>query len=330
MNYQMTYHGTSPACCTTRSLCTSSKEVSILPFTKNGIAYTEANLTASVKAENNRCKDIPKLERLIEKSWICYTEKNPTLVNKLKFRLHTAEDDEENGVTHLHLGLTNCKEHLGTNCLLFPHDLRQLQTLGVLNNCDRRSYFAQWLGVGALILTPEKKYIFLRRSCECCEMRPLLDRASGCPDPEKVRLEPGECDLAKATSEDLVHEIFASVLRGITHEVGIPGDAIEDIEFLGLTFCKIKGERPTAEFHVKTPWPTQKIIWNYMNRRHKLCYNSCNIIFTSEEEVRNTPLNHSMFFKGLAPCGKGAILLLREQIRQLKEVERERARGPKV
>lgn len=323
-----------------------TREATYISFLRDAKGLTDEDVTSEVSEAYNRLTNSDKLERLVCSVWDCNTETNPNICSKMKFRLHGIDLEpppkpppppleegeepppEEEGEPeifkiHFKLGITNCRDFMGTNLLPYQHDVQQLQVMGQRNYCNRGAYLANPLGTGAMILTEDKNYVFLRRISDCCESRRLVDRAVGLPDPLRVPLPERVSDLAKAASEDLIKELWSSMVRGVEDEIGLPGSSLTDIELMGVSNNCTKGERPCLEFHMNCTLSMERVIAIYAKCRHSGWYRSAAVLFTTEREVKEVPLHKSMFFKGLAPSAKGAVLLVREMVSQQRVLDRE-------
>lgn len=192
------------------------------------------------------------IEENIMLIWEEKCKQNSRLYNKSKFRwAGVAASHHEDYTVAINLGLTTYKDLMGTNCHPFG---KELIPYGIKTFQNGRACLADVLGIGALLLTTDKKFVFLKRALWTGEDQGKLDRPGGHPEPDNVSntmktWTEEECSKA----ENLIRirdEIFDSVLHEIRDEVNLPIDSLQDPLLMGVGRSLERLGRPSAEFLV--------------------------------------------------------------------------------
>ena len=226
---------------------TKGVEIVNVSFCKMPLSRSQVQVEFS-KEYNNKTNDW--IEDSIELIWNENCKKNCRLYNQSKFR-YAKLVNKDDGHVVLKLGITTYKELIGTNCHSFG---KELVAYGEKHfNCSR-SCLANPLGVGALLLTKDGKFIFLKRALWTGEDKGLLDRPGGHPEPSNVSTciqtwTEEECKKLENKFK-VREEIFDSVKHEIRDEVNLPIGTLEDPLLLGIVRSLERLGRPSAEFLV--------------------------------------------------------------------------------
>ncbi len=193
---------------------------------------------------DNWIKDTVKL------IWDEKCQKNSRLYNQSKFRF-AGLIKKDDGQVVLNLGITTYMELIGTNCHSFG---KELLAYGEKHCECNRSYLADPLGVGSLLLTADGKFVFLKRALWTGEDKGKIDRPGGHPEPDSVSKSietwtEEEC----SKTENLLkvrEEVFDSVKKEIRDEINLPIETLEDPLLLGIVRSIERLGRPSGEFLV--------------------------------------------------------------------------------
>ena len=224
-----------------------SQGIHITNVSENGKPISREQVKVKFSREFNRKTD-DWIEDAINSTWLQKCKTNNRLYNQSKFRLGGIyKSDSE---TTINLGLTTYKDLMGTNC----HPLGQKMMMFGKDHFDNsQSYLSDALGVGSLLLTADKKFLFMKRALWTAEDHGKLDRPGGHPEPDNI---PNinswtEDDYGKVeNSLQILNEVFDSVKNEIRDEVNIPIETLNDPLLLGVTRSLERFGRPSAEFLV--------------------------------------------------------------------------------
>lgn len=186
----------------------------------------------------------PWIKENVDTIWAAQTKENQRIYNASKFRFAGVTFSTDTDVTHhvtLNIGLTSYKDLMATNCHSFG---RKLKDYGLEKYSDSNSCLSHALGVGSLLLTNDKQFLFMKRALWTGEDKGKLDRPGGHPEPDNIT---GETK----NSLDVKNEIFNSVLHEIRDEINLPIDTLTDPLLLGVVQSLDRLGRPSAEFLVR-------------------------------------------------------------------------------
>jgi hypothetical protein len=218
-----------------------------LSFSKIPILRGQTQIHFSSRFNNKSDNWIEKSIKLI---WNEKCKNNDRLYNQSKFRFEGVTIDDDNQVV-FNLGLTTYMELIGTNCNPFG---KELVVYGTQRFNSKRSCLADPLGVGSLLLTSDRQFLFLKRAMWTGEDKGKLDRPGGHPEPDNVSTSiqswtEEEC-TAPENSLRIREEVFDSVKCEIRDEVNLPLESLKDPLLLGVVRSLERLGRPSAEFLV--------------------------------------------------------------------------------
>ena len=203
-------------------------------------ALSREEVCVQFSNEYNNISD-PWIKENVDEIWAAQTKENQRIYNASKFRFAgvTFPTDVDN-VT-LNIGLTSYKDLMATNCHSFGEKLKDY---GLENYGNSSSCLSHALGVGSLLLTSNKQFLFMKRALWTGEDKGKLDRPGGHPEPDNVT---GETKK----SLDVKNEIFDSVLHEIRDEINLSVDTLTEPLLLGVVQSLDRLGRPSAEFLVR-------------------------------------------------------------------------------
>lgn len=177
------------------------------------------------------------------------------------------------GTLRLRLGLTDYKAFLGTNMNPVFRDVR-----------DRR-YFADPLGVNAVLMTSDRKIVMIRRSRHVATSQGLLDMPGGHAEPSRVKGVSSEED--EIVSDDIVEEIFRAIRLEIRDECGVPLSNLRDQS----AFCvlRVNGAEGNANvcFRIRTDLSSEEIRELYEKGGMSEAFESTDIVFLDVDSIRD-------------------------------------------
>ncbi|XP_069750038.1 uridine diphosphate glucose pyrophosphatase NUDT22 [Narcine bancroftii] len=228
---------------------------------------TQEQVRAELSPAYNR-RTIPAHERKIASIWEQRRQKNPRLFNGSKFRFHSAE--LRGGALALRLGLTCYRDYLGTN---WAAEAPWLRRQGLADGGNSQAYLAEPLGVGAMVLTADRCFVFLRRSEEVAEAAGLVDIPGGHPEPK----------------------------------VNIPLENLNRPVLLGIVRNNRSAGRASAEFYVRCELTSEEVRQRYLIGGPE-AQESTSIIFIRQQDVLNLDQCPSSW-QELCPSAKGGVRL---------------------
>ncbi|XP_041099369.1 uridine diphosphate glucose pyrophosphatase NUDT22 [Polyodon spathula] len=293
-------------------------DISIMLQSPSSWGLSEDRVRVELSPRYNR-RPLPEYEALIAESWSQRCLLNPWLFNGAKFRIHSAslereesgegsgEGRQESGVLlRLQLGLTCYRDFMGTNWAPWAAVLQQR---GLAELGDSQGYLAEPLGVGAMLLTADDSFVFLKRSERVGEAPGKIDIPGGHPEPKAVAVGiPEECIQLKDLSEELVvQELFFSVLAEIRDEVNLPLRSLHKPILLGIARNHTSAGRASAEFYIRCSLTSEEVNQFYWEGGPE-AQESTNIVFIKKEEVLRLEESAPMWSE-LCPSAKGAVKL---------------------
>ncbi|XP_078001294.1 uridine diphosphate glucose pyrophosphatase NUDT22-like [Glandiceps talaboti] len=285
-------------------------------FTSNGIS--KSNVRVVLGDQFNR-KVLDTHETNIETIWAKRVEQNPRLFNGSKFRLDSAKY-ENNGVT-LNLGLTCYKDYLGTN---WSPEVKSLHKYGVRDFENSQVYLSDPAGVGALVQTVDDYVMFMRRSDKVGEAPGLWDVPGGHPEPEELlallgkdkKLDIKEFSISEFGPDDVVEEIFNSILREVRDEINIPMKYLSEPVLLGVAGNNTSAGRPSMEFFIRCSLSSTEVNDLYSSGGAE-AEESTNLKLVPIQEVFD--LHNNSIWKGMAPSAKGCVKLFQASKEQKQQ-----------
>ncbi|XP_046642173.1 uridine diphosphate glucose pyrophosphatase NUDT22-like isoform X2 [Daphnia pulicaria] len=261
---------------------TEGIEIINLSFSKIPIIRSQTQINFSSRFNNKSDNWIEKSIKLI---WNEKCKNNDRLYNQSKFRFE------------------------GTNCNPFG---KELVVYGTQRFNSKRSCLADPLGVGSLLLTSDRKFLFLKRAMWTGEDKGKLDRPGGHPEPDNVSTSiqswtEEEC-TAPENSLRIREEVFDSVKCEIRDEVNLPLESLKDPLLLGVVRSLERLGRPSAEFLVLCSLTSKEVENLYLKSCQAEADESLGIVFLPEEKVRGLDLDQSIWHC-LTDAACGAIKL---------------------
>ena len=199
---------------------------------KDGRGVLEEQVEVDYDVEKYKMKETQETRSMIEMLWRRRTQENSRIYNASKFRLAGHGWDEEKGRVVMRVGLTDYKDHVGTN--LSP-DVDQYMGDGD----EKYDLMSQCVGVGAWVITTDHRLVFVENAAWKGEQGCKIDRPGG-------HAEPGECgveDETKIPSNVVRAELFDCIRRELRDEVNIDLDLQHPPELLGGVYNLACGGR---------------------------------------------------------------------------------------
>jgi len=279
-----------------------SDGIEIIDLTIIRVPRSRKEISVNFSLSFNK-KSTPIIDETIDKIWQEVYQKNQRLYNGSKFRFSNSTMLTDQVL--LDIGLTCYKDLLGTNCNLFGKELREF---GLRAHQDARSYFADVLGVGSLLLTKDDKFLFIKRAMWTGEDKGKIDRPGGHPEPDNISQLHLHADKTEHFNREVREEIFNSVLNEVRDEINLPLDTLSDPLFFGIVRSLERFGRPSAEFLVRCSLNSDEVETLYSVRSQVEADESEGIIFIPEEHVRRKKLEEDTW-KNLTDATCGAIEL---------------------
>ncbi|XP_047603254.1 uridine diphosphate glucose pyrophosphatase NUDT22 isoform X2 [Lutra lutra] len=245
-------------------------EVSLLLRCPPG-GLPEEQVRAELSPDHDR-RPLPGGDEAIAAIWESRLQAQPWLFDAPKFRLHSAilaPTGSQGPQLLLRLGLTSYRDFLGTN---WAGSAGRLQQQGATDWGDKQAYLADPLGVGAMLITADDFFVFLRRSRQVAEAPGLVDVPGGHPEPQ----------------------------------VNVPLSALSRPLLLGIARNETSAGRASAEFYVQCSLTSEQVKKYYMGGGAE-AHESTGIIFVETQRVQR--LQETKLWTELCPSAKGAIFL---------------------
>jgi hypothetical protein len=179
---------------------------------------------------------------LLESTWQARLAANPSLFNGAKFRF--ADAVAENDGVMVHLGVTDYRSFLGTNCA--PHWQRLLDA--------SFSTLASPLGNAVVLETADDRVVLLQRGGSVGEVPNSVVMPGGHPEPGQVGVPSvaawlaGDAASAIGWEARVRHELWDGMVREIEEETGIPRATLQPLRCIG--FCRRRlNHRPDIIFY---------------------------------------------------------------------------------
>ncbi|KAK6999945.1 nucleoside diphosphate-linked moiety X motif 22 [Biomphalaria glabrata] len=245
------------------------------------------------------------LEHSINSIWTERTKLNPRLFNGTKFRIHNVTDSVTTiGQVEFYLGVSDYKEFIGTNWS--PHS-EYLQKQGMISYGNSQAFLSDALGVGASVVTSNKKLILLKRSHHCAEAPSMWDVPGGHAEPSQIigekRLE--EIDVTSMSSQSVLHEIFDSITREVVDEVNIPGILLSQPLYMGTHRNLLSAGRPSLAFVIKCDLTSDEVQTLYKQGSQIEADETTNIMFLPIDTVAALTQDRNDIWESFAPSAKG-------------------------
>ena len=192
----------------------STLEVSSYIAGGKGVLETEVDVHFDI--DKNAMKETEESRDMINTIWNKKIKSNPRLFNQSKYRLGAESYNEETGKVTLHVGITDYKDHVGTN--LSGH-VEQYLTEGEV----RFAMMSQCIGVGGWVVTTDNKVILVETAAWKGEGACRIDRPGGHAEPEESfkNLSIVEKSYRNISNKLVVQELFESIQKEIRDELNI-------------------------------------------------------------------------------------------------------------
>lgn len=270
--------------------------------------------TCQIKANRiyNRCHLVsPLSESHVEQVWTDRLNQNPRLYNATKFRLHSATMTDS---LYLQLGITCYKDFLGTNWSPVSSDILEM---GKRHHGNSQAYMSDAVGVGAFLLTVDGKMVMIKRSAHCGEAPGLWDIPGGHPEPQELVGQKcmEDIDVGKLSPNDVLQEIYNSILREIRDEINVPLAVLSEPELMGIARNITSAGRPSLEFLVRCGLKSSEIADLYCKGSQCEADESTQIKLLSISEVLGLKEKDNQLWNCLAPSAKGCIILFNNLVK---------------
>jgi 8-oxo-dGTP pyrophosphatase MutT (NUDIX family) len=175
-----------------------------------------------------------------------------------KIQLATTRDGKQAPV--LSLGLTTYREHVGTCTTSRPiGDRNALRDDGVANHGIQNAHLASALGVQCVLETRDGGVVLLRRSNGVVGSVGKWNGPSGHPEPSKVFFrDEKKNENDTATNVRARAELFASILREVVEETGVPFSSLSPPKLIGAMLDYFG--KPDLLFRVKTNLTSREVL----------------------------------------------------------------------
>ena len=221
---------------------------------KNGRGLLEEEVRVDYNTAKYNMKETRETRDMIERLWAERTNGNARLFNASKFRLAGHGPSQEGGVFELRVGVTDYKDHVGTN--LSP-DVQKY-----IGEGDTKVYrlteafyvvqvkifqfdlMSQCVGVGCWVTTTDGMVVFVENAAWKGEQACKVDRPGGHAEPSECVGEQGDAEtMARIPPTEVRRELFDCIRREVRDEVNIATELQSQPELLGILYNHERGGR---------------------------------------------------------------------------------------
>jgi len=215
----------------------------IASYIKDGKGILEEDVEIDFDIEKYAMVETDESRDMIESIWSIKTRENKRLFNQSKYRLASHRWDEDHKRMCMCVGITDYKDHMGTN--LSP-DVDKYVGMGD----SRFDNMNQCVGVGAWVITADKKVVLVESAAWKGEQACKIDRPGGHAEPdESLKLLPDDKKQYKNIGNELVRkELFECIQKEVRDEINISLKNQHQPELLGVIYNLEKGGRLALEF----------------------------------------------------------------------------------
>jgi len=262
-------------------------ELELVSFLRGGRGALEEQVDVDWDPTRFAMKESSELRmKIIEKRWSEATAAQPRLWNQSKYRLAGSLTSE--GRPQLKVGLTDYKDHMGTN-------LSAEVDKWVGTGEQRWDYMSQCIGVGCWLVSSDQKVVLVETASWKGEQGCKVDRPGGHAEPEEsLKLLPEtERKVENITDELVGKELFECIQKEVRDEINVPLDMQSKPELLGVVINTDKGGRLGLEFLIKVEASSAEIKELYSQGGPE-ADESTNIFFVSVSDVSKSQLDANL------------------------------------
>jgi len=285
-----------------------NKTLELDSYIRNGKGVLENDVAVQFDVAKYAMKESEETRAMIERIWNVKSKENARLFNQSKYRLSHQNLDEATNTVHMNVGLTDYKDHMGTN---LSGDVDQYVSEGV----SRFDMMSQCIGVGSWVITSDNKVILVETAAWKGEQACKIDRPGGHAEPdESVKLLPeGTKDYRNITDTLVRKELFECIQKEVRDEVNISLENQEAPELLGIIYNHEKGGRLALEFYICLDLDSDKVRELY-NKGGVEADESTNLYFIDVDDVNGDRIDPKILER-FTPHATGSLELLKQRIR---------------
>ena len=230
-------------CCRNPKFQVVNDTLEVVNVLKNGRGVFEEEVDVHFDIDKYGMKETEATRKMIEEIWREKTKRNSRLFNQSKYRLDSYKVDQISGKVDLFVGLTCYKDHVGTNLSETVDNL-------VGEGDHRFDMLSQCVGVGAWVITQDKKVIFVESAAWKGEQACKIDRPGGHAEPDESikSLPKTEKDYRNITGNMARKELFECIQKEVRDEINIPLELQEAPELVGIVYNLETGGRLGSEY----------------------------------------------------------------------------------
>jgi len=235
-----------------------NKTLEVSSYITEGAGLLESEVDVDFDIEEYAMKETESIRDEINKLWKKKTQNNPRLFNQSKYRLAAESYHEKEGRVGLHVGLTNYKDHVGTN---LSDQVEEYLGEGV----ERFGMMSQCIGVGGWVVTTDDKVILVETAAWKGEGACRIDRPGGHAEPEESlkNLQTGEKSYKNIGNKFVLRELFESIQKEIRDELNISLAHQTAPELLGVVYNIEHGGRLTMDYLVVLDVDSKQVMEMY-------------------------------------------------------------------
>jgi len=266
---------------------------------KDGKGLLGQEVSVEFNKQKYAMKETEETRQIIDDIWLEKTTGNKRLYNASKYRLSGCKYDETDETASLKIGLTDYKDHLGTNLSPRVKDF-------VLEGEEKYAMMAQCIGVGAWSITTDGKILLIERAGWTGEGAGLVDRPGGHAEPDEAKGE-GE--------EQVREELFLCIQRELRDEVNIGLELQKAPELIGVILNLEKGGRCTLDYLIELEIDSKKVSELYKEGGAE-SDESTDLLFMDVADVLAGNVDKAITSR-FTPHATGSIELLRKRLQNL-------------
>eukprot|EP00090_Calanus_glacialis_P005240 TRINITY_DN14058_c0_g1_i1.p1 TRINITY_DN14058_c0_g1~~TRINITY_DN14058_c0_g1_i1.p1 ORF type:complete len:295 (-),score=75.55 TRINITY_DN14058_c0_g1_i1:37-921(-) len=279
----------------------------LVSYIKNGKGILEEEVKVHFDIQKYAMTETEETRKMIETIWSMKSENNSRLFNQSKYRLAHHCWDEKSKRAEMFLGLTDYKDHMGTN---LSENVDKYVSVG----SSRFDMMSQCVGVGAWVITADNKVILVESAAWKGEQACKIDRPGGHAEPdESVKLLAEDKKEYKYISDELVRkELFECIQKEVRDEINVSLEHQLNPELLGVIYNLEKGGRLALEFFICLDIDSEKVRDLY-NKGGAEADESTNIFFIDVEDVKSEKVDPRIVER-FTPHATGSLELLKRRL----------------